>query len=127
MDIFKRDGKFNKLWKGIAVENKVQATARDLVFAQIVWLMKRVDSRVRLVMRTHDEAVLCVPDDVLEETKRLAQEAFRWEPDWAKGINVKGEADTSKEYSKWSDLTEIEEAKKGLGEEKLKLILEIKE
>ena len=83
-----------KLWHGLAVENEVQATARDVVMWQTLQLAKRW----RVVLSVHDEVVLCVPEDQAEQAKQEALEWFATAPPWAEGLPLIGEAVISDDY-----------------------------
>ena len=83
-----------KLWHGLAVENAVQATARDVV----MWQTLQLAQRYRVVLSVHDEAVLCVPEDQAEQALTDALEAFGTAPPWAPGLPVAGEGVISDDY-----------------------------
>jgi hypothetical protein len=83
-----------RLWHGLAVENLVQATARDVVMEQTLTLARRW----HVVLSVHDEVVLHVPEDSAEQAKAEALEAFRTAPGWAEGMPLIGEAVISDDY-----------------------------
>lgn len=100
-EIFIRDDSSVRLWGGLATENAVQATARDLVFYQILWILNTGRAyNPRLVLRVHDEAVFIVKDEYAENFKLIAEQGFKTVPPFLPGINVKGEAAISKMYNK---------------------------
>lgn len=83
-----------KLWHGLAVENGVQATARDVVMEQTLAL----SHKWRVVLSAHDEAVLCVPQDRAEEARQDALTTFATPPAWAYGLPLAGEAIVTDNY-----------------------------
>ena len=83
-----------KLWHGLAVENQVQAVARDVVMWQTLELAKRW----QVVLSVHDEVVLCVPEDQAEEAMADALQVFATAPPWAKGMPLIGDAVISNDY-----------------------------
>lgn len=88
---------FTNLWHGKIIENKVQRVARDVVFEQSLRLWR---AGWRIVLMVHDETVLCVPDDQVDEAKAACEAAFSWVPEWIPGLPVAGEVKVSKEYMK---------------------------
>lgn len=85
-----------RLWHGIAVENKVQAVARDVV----MWQTLEIAKRYRVVLSCHDETGLCVPEDQAEVALTFALEQFARVPPWAEGLPVSGEGQISDHYTK---------------------------
>jgi len=83
-----------KLWPGLAVENQVQAVARDVV----LWQTAALAQDYTVIHSVHDEAVLCVPEDQAERAKRAAETAFSVVPAWAEGLLVTGEAAIADNY-----------------------------
>ena len=91
-----RGGDTVKVWGGLATENLVQAVARDVV----MWQTLQLREKYRVVLSVHDEAVMVVPHEQVEEALRDAEEAFARVPSWAQGLPVKGEAKASAVYTK---------------------------
>ena len=97
--IFMRDVSTNRVYGSLLVENATQAAARDLVFWQVVQILKRCPT-AQIALAVHDEAVFVVPEDDAEECLKLAEEAFKSAPHWATGIPVQGEGHISDCYDK---------------------------
>lgn len=97
--IFKRTDASKYLWHGCIVENIVQAAARDLVFWQIMQVLKKYP-QVDLCLMVHDESIFTVPEGLVEEVLSYAEFAFTQAPTWASGIPVKGEGHISERYDK---------------------------
>lgn len=77
-----------RLWHGLAVENDTQGVAAEVVMHQALLLAEKY----KIVNLVHDEAVLCVPEDLAEQAKADALEAFATTPPWAPGLITAGEA-----------------------------------
>lgn len=84
----------DKLWHGKLVENEVQAVARDVVFGQTNLLGRRWD----VVLSLHDEAVLVVPEDAVDEAVRHCHAAFTTPPLWAPDIPLGCEVKVGNNY-----------------------------
>ncbi len=97
--IFRRAKKegHTSLWHGKIVENCVQATARDVAFAQTRRLWR---AGWRVALMVHDETVLLVPEDRAEEARHAAEVAFGSAPVWAPRLPTAGEARAAREYGK---------------------------
>lgn len=91
-----RTGDTVKVWGGLATENLVQAVARDVV----MWQTLQLRNKHRVVLSVHDEVVMVVPHERVEEALRDAEEAFARVPSWAPGLPVKGEAKAGAVYTK---------------------------
>ena len=98
-EIFMRDTMFPRLWPGLTIENLVQATARDLVFTQVLDILGKYPE-ADLCLLVHDEAVFSVPEGKAEEIMAYAEVAFKTPPAWASDIPVKGEGHISDRYDK---------------------------
>jgi DNA polymerase len=91
------DWDFNKLTRiygGKATENVVQALARIVVFDQMIDL----GQRWRVVLSTHDEAVLCVPDERVQEARADMERAMRVAPAWAPSLPISCEVGVHRVY-----------------------------
>jgi len=94
-----RGGQFVRLkwWGGSLTENLVQATARD-VFMESVRAIR--EAGLSIVMRVHDEVVVCVHDDQAEEAKKFILDVMSTPPEWAKTLPLAAEAKITKKYEK---------------------------
>lgn len=89
------------LWRGLVVENLVQAFARDVVFWQCLQLIREWQHRgVRWVMSTHDEGVFHIPEALKQEFMRRAVHWFFSAPPWAADLPVAGDGGVAVNYSK---------------------------
>ena len=83
-----RRWKYVRLYGGIITENVVQALARIIVFDQACeidkWLRpQHTKNQIhKIVMRTHDEIVACVPEQKAEETMQLMLHEMHKSPSW---------------------------------------------
>lgn len=89
-----------RIWHGLAVENAVQAAARDIVFSQAAIACKRWGQRIPLVLLVHDEAVFLVPDGEADERRSELEETFKIPPSWLPELFCKGEAKLMEYYTK---------------------------
>jgi DNA polymerase len=94
-----RGGQFVRLkwWGGSLTENLVQATARD-VFMESVRAIR--EAGLSIVMRVHDEVVVCVHDDQAEEAKKFILDVMSTPPEWAQTLPLAAEAKITKKYEK---------------------------
>jgi DNA polymerase len=94
-----RGGKYMRMkwWGGSLTENLVQAMARD-VFMECVRKIREVDLNV--IMRVHDEVVVCVREDRAEEAKEFILDVMSTPPEWAKTLPLAAEAKITKKYEK---------------------------
>lgn len=83
------------IWGGLAVENVVQATARDIMAGAMVRLEER---GYPVVMSVHDEIICEVPDGHGSLAEMI--EIMVTVPDWAKGCPVAAEGKESLRYEK---------------------------
>lgn len=93
-----------KLYGGKIVENVVQALARIVVFDQ----MAKIDQQLRkhdtpdrihkVVLTVHDEVVLVVPEDEVEQWKAFTLEVMSTPPKWASGLPVACECESGTTY-----------------------------
>ena len=81
-----------RLWRGLACENVVQATAHDL----LRYAMRQLPETIAHV---HDEIVVECPEDQAESTAQRVHEVMCTPPDWATGLPLAAEGTTTKRYS----------------------------
>ena len=81
-----------RLWRGLACENVVQATAHDL----LRYAMRHIPE---VVGHVHDEIVVECPADQAELVAQRVHEVMCTPPDWATGLPLAAEGDTTKRYS----------------------------
>ena len=81
-----------RLWRGLACENVVQATAHDL----LRYAMRHIPE---VVGHVHDEIVVECPEDQAESVARRVHEVMCTPPDWAVGLPLAAEGVTTKRYS----------------------------
>jgi len=85
-----------KSYGALAVENLVQATARD-VFGEA---LLRVEEKFPVVMHVHDELVCEVPEKDAESAKKEIVRLMCQTPAWLPGCPIEAEAVVSKHYIK---------------------------
>lgn len=83
------------LYGGKAVENIVQAVARDIVMEQTLKISKR---GYRVVLSAHDEAVMCVPEHEAETCLDFALATMRTPPAWAPSLPLDAAGGYHKSY-----------------------------
>lgn len=100
-DRFGNCGKKN-LWRGLVLENIVQAAARDLLVWQMVNIERELQARkLGWVMGSvHDEVLASVKEECAQEAYDLMATEMKKAPDWCKGIPLFNEGGFAKEYSK---------------------------
>jgi DNA polymerase len=89
-----------KLWGGILAENITQATATGCLLR---WSLRElVDSGWLATMdgHTHDEVLLEVPDDEIEDAKAALYDIMTTGPDWAAGLPLAAKVESNKVYGK---------------------------
>lgn len=92
-----RDKVETNVWYGLIIENIIQALARIVVFNQALAL----DAMgFRVVHFVHDEIVLCVPDEQVDEAAQAIDEVMRTPPVWAKGLPLDCEYEVGECYVK---------------------------
>lgn len=94
-----RGGQYVRLkwWGGSLTENLVQAMARD-VFMESVRQIRAAG--LSIVMRVHDEIVVCAHDDQAEDAKKFILDVMSTPPIWAKTLPLTAEAKITKQYEK---------------------------
>ena len=80
-----------RLWKGLAVENMVQATANDL-------LRHALRQIPNVVLHVHDELV--VESDTPEETAEFVKKVMTTPPDWCVGLPLAVDVKIMNRYGK---------------------------
>lgn len=81
-----------RLWRGLACENVVQATAHDL----LRYAMRHIPE---VVGHVHDEIVVECPADQAESVAQRVHEVMCTPPDWATGLPLAAEGVTTTRYS----------------------------
>ena len=81
-----------RLWRGLACENVVQATAHDLLRVALRHIPEAVG-------HVHDEIVVECSEDQAELVARRVHEIMCTPPDWAVGLPLAAEGVTTKRYS----------------------------
>lgn len=90
-----KEHKWDHLWGGTITENIIQAFARDILAEAFL----RIEERgFRVGLHVHDEIILVVPDDRVEEANRVAKEELTRTPVWAPGIPLGAEGVVKKQY-----------------------------
>ena len=92
-----RGGKREKVFGGRLLENKVQATARDIMAE--AWL-RLVQAGFTVVLSVHDELVIEAPDDTMLFTAGQVSQLMCVPPHWAADLPLAVEAVEAKEYGK---------------------------
>lgn len=88
---------WSSLWRGTAIENKVQAVARDAVFEQ---QLRLTEQGYHVALMVHDESVLVVPEERAERARYDAEREFARPPAWAPDLPMAGEARITDHYVK---------------------------
>ena len=83
-----------KLYGGKLVENIVQAVARCVMTDG----MLRIQEKYPCVLTVHDEVVVLVPDEEVEEAEKWVHEQMVMEPPYMKGIPLDAESSYAKRY-----------------------------
>ena len=94
-----RGGKFLRMkwWAGSLTENITQGMARD-VFMECVRKIR--EAGLNVIMRVHDEVVVCVHEDEAEKAKEFILDVMSTPPEWAKSLPLAAEAKITKRYEK---------------------------
>lgn len=91
-----------RIYGGKVVENVCQAIARCIMAEQMLMISKKY----RVLLTVHDSVVCSVPDSELDKAAAYVSECMRHTPDWAKGLPVRGDVETGKNYgecTEWVD------------------------
>lgn len=97
---FTRTGRVEvaNLWHGVAAENLVQGTARDVVLYQTL-AAAALAPWARLALLVHDEAVFVVPRDRAKEMQEVLEREFTRPPSWAQNLPLAGEVSAVETYA----------------------------
>jgi DNA polymerase len=87
-------GNGKRLYGALLVENIVQAISRDL----LVWMILAIEKYYPVVMHTHDEIVLCVPEEQAAQAEKDLFAVMTAGPPWAKGIPLNAETHIGQRY-----------------------------
>lgn len=88
---------WSSIWRGQAIENAVQATARDAVFDQQLSLSRQ---GFRIALMVHDEVCILVEESKAEQALQAAEVAFSTSPTWAPDLPLVGEGRITDVYTK---------------------------
>ncbi len=88
-----------RIYGGKVVENVCQAIARCIMAEQMLLISKRYP----ILLTVHDSVVCSVPDSELNEAAAYVSECMRYTPDWAKGLPVRGDVETGKNYGECTE------------------------
>ena len=87
---------FTKLYGGLLCENITQALARVVVSDQIHPMV--AEQGYKVANMTHDEVMLCVPEQIAQEALDFALKSMKTAPDWAAGLPLNAEGGFGKVY-----------------------------
>lgn len=88
-----------RLYGGLCVENNIQALARSVIAEHTVNIVDALPN-AKLVMSTHDEVVLVVPNRSANKVLRTVTEIMSQPPSWGHDLPVAVEAHISERYDK---------------------------
>lgn len=88
-----------RIYGGKVVENVCQAIARCVMAEQMLMISKKY----RVLLTVHDSVVCSVPDSKLNEAAAYVSECMRYTPVWAKGLPVRGDVETGKNYGECTE------------------------
>ena len=88
-----------RIYGGKVVENVCQAIARCIMAEQMLMISKKY----RVLLTVHDSVVCCVKDSELDKAAAYVSECMRHTPDWAKGLPVRGDVETGKNYGECTE------------------------
>ena len=88
-----------RIYGGKVVENVCQAIARCIMAEQMLMISKKY----RVLLSVHDSVVCCVPDKELDKAAAYVDSCMRHTPDWAKGLPVRGDVETGKNYGECTE------------------------
>lgn len=77
--------------------NCTQATAREIL---VDGLLKMQKAGLRVVLHVHDEVVVEVKEDQVQDAKRQIEEIMSTAPDWMPGLPLACEAKIADRYGK---------------------------
>lgn len=81
-----------RLWRGLACENVVQATANDILRHSL----RRLDN---VIAHVHDEIVVECPEDQADYVFKMMYDVMCSPPAWAEGLPLNAEGTVTKRYS----------------------------
>ena len=87
-----------KIWHGTLCENVVQATAADILRGTLARL---VEGEAPVRLHSHDEILVEVADDHVNEAVRVLRHVMRQGFDWTDGLPLMSEESVLSYYSKW--------------------------
>lgn len=87
---------YTRIYGGKTVEHVIQAGSRVVFGEQFL----QIADLHRMVLLSHDEIVLCVPDRKVNQAKHDLLEALRWNPAWCKDAPLDGEVGVFDKYVK---------------------------
>ena len=85
------------LWRGIFLENVVQASCAILLRECI---RECEDEELDVIFHVHDEIILEIPEDQVERALELLQEIMEYVPDWLKGLPLVAKPEVMLVYGK---------------------------
>ena len=88
-----------RIYGGKVVENVCQAIARCIMAEQMLMISKKY----RVLLTVHDSVVCCVPDKELDKAAAYVDSCMRHTPEWAKGLPVRGDVETGKNYGECTE------------------------
>lgn len=86
-----------KVYGGLVVENVVQALARIVITDSMI---RMKDEGMRVVLMTHDEIVVCAPEDQGQEVYDRMGEIMDIRPEWMQLLPLASEGGFAHNYSK---------------------------
>jgi len=86
-------------WRGLVVENIIQALARAGLAHQLVQMEDELDE-IRIATTSHDEAITVVPEAESEAYAREINRIMSTPPEWARGLPLSAETHISPIYEK---------------------------
>lgn len=88
-----------KVYGGLLFENLVQATARDIFTSHLLELQD-IGGHYKPVLIVHDEVLLEVPLDEVDETTRVLNSVMESAPSWCAKLPLTAESQTLNQYAK---------------------------
>jgi DNA polymerase I-like protein with 3'-5' exonuclease and polymerase domains len=88
-----------RIYGGKVVENVCQAIARCIMAEQMLMISKKY----RVLLTVHDSVVCSVPDKELDKAAAYVDSCMRHTPEWAKGLPVRGDVETGKNYGECTE------------------------
>lgn len=93
-----RNGTVN-FWRGIVVENIIQALARVVLAHQLVQMEDELDE-VRIATTTHDEVIAVVPEREADDYAHAINRIMSTSPSWARSLPLSAKTQVSSIYEK---------------------------